>query len=334
MSEPLLGDENRVTAKRYSNSVSTTMLKSVFGFKTKIQSVALKAVSEKESQKSKYILGLQDFLHKDATQLDLISVTWHALSKWKKSVAVCCNVLTALLVLFQTGPTVENCCLDSVNQLLINIRDYWATQEHSYGYFLSQFSVVLLQRLNFLADNRSFNVHFNLSTTSSNGQSVPEVVCNEALSLLSLLLSAQNRLVTLMNNGYNLSVIVSPILPSTALSSVKRALLHLYEDSFVVYVACVALFRVLPADKVSSVEEVLRDQFCEQFNALQLLYKGFTSDEMKSYATYGYGSAVGFEISQFPSSNPLFSPPSIAPTAKLGIGSVSSMQSLECEHSR
>lgn len=300
------------------------------GIKDKFQIASLKAISrEPGCPKAKYLSVIMEFIVQDHNKFEEFVLNCHALSLWSEKVTVCCKVLVTLLVVVQTGPPLTSAGSDAACLYLTRIRDTWARADM----FLSQFAVVLMQRITFLTEHPHFAQHFNLTTTSTNCLSLPHLDSETALSILSQLLSYQSRLMTLVSLGLK-NQRNADYMRNKERETIKGALFTLYEDSYCTYVACVGILQFVSQQVKSgtysgaaSTVTVMRDLFDEQFVAVRAVYLALLDLE----STNGAGSVgnsysvIEHELSRFPEQNPLSGPlgqqyPLFNPTAQLSMG--------------
>lgn len=282
-----------------------------FGAKDKFQQASLKAVNKREAgwPKAKHMSILKDFIHKDFQKFEEFVVTCHALSPWAEKVTTCCKAMISILVLMQTGPPVSDATFEAINHFLTSIRDTWAMKDM----FLSQFAVVLIQRLGFLQEHAEFKSHFSLVSTTSNGQSLPRLDSHSSVSVLSQLLSYQSMLLNLINLGLKNQRNVG-YMRAKERETIKCSLFALYEDSFCTYVACLGILQFVnqrgnkgTLAAAASTLEIMTDLYCEQFNQLSTIFFAL-QDIGNTNSTGSGGNSYGtleHEISRLPDNNPL-----------------------------
>lgn len=310
MSDSLIdhsSDEPKPTSIRNTWQVA----QNVFGVKDKFQKAALKAVSrEAGCPKAKHLSVLKEFIQNDQSKFEEFIVTCHALAPWTEKVTTCCKAMVTMLVLMQTGPSISGQAFESVNHYLASIRDNWLGKDM----FLSQFSVVLIQRLGFLQEHGEFKNHFNLISMSSNGLSLPQLDTHTSVSVLSQLLSYQGMLINLINQGLK-NQRSSDYLRQKERETVKGALFPLYEDAYCTFVACVGILQFIHQRSgnsgtlaaAQSTVEVMLDLFNEQYASLRAVHAAL-SDILSTHSIGSMNNSYGaleYELSKLPDSNPL-----------------------------
>ena len=291
---------------------------SAFGTKDRFQKAALKAVSrEAGCPKAKHVSVLKEFIQNDYNKFEEFVVVCHALSPWSEKVTTCCKAIVAILVLLQTGPPVSDHAYEFVNHYLASIRDEWAKRDM----FLYQFSLVLTQRLSFLQEHGAFKGHFNLSTMSSNGLSLPQLDTHSSVSVLSQLLSYQGMLLNLINQGIK-NQQSSEYLRQKERETVKSALFPLYEDAYCTYVACLGILQFIRSRASSgtlaaaqSTVEVMTELFHEQFSLLRGIRRTLSDILSTNSIGNSYGT-LEHDLSKLPENFPLNAEGSTAPNTK------------------
>lgn len=314
MSSSLLDNENAPqrseVPKKASFLYSVRMASLVFGTKDQLQATTLKAVSsEKGLPRQKHVTSLIETLTMDQLKTDEIVLCCHALSHWEKKKIVSCKILILLIILMQAGFSSIQSSYESVNSLLVSIRDKWSSSDT----FLAQLAVVVSQRLNFLLDNAEFSLHFTLSSTSYNGQSLPTIDTPTSLVLLSRLLSCLERLINVINIPLRFET-RNDLLTKNELSTYRSALWVLFADAHCFYVAThhILLYIYNHRDEYSvDTVNVMRNQFDLQFISLRHIYNSLQQQQryqQNDNNSSSSSSDQGLEMTQlprFPESNPL-----------------------------
>mmetsp|Transcript_58321 Transcript_58321/g.114711 ORF Transcript_58321/g.114711 Transcript_58321/m.114711 type:complete len:325 (-) Transcript_58321:48-1022(-) len=305
-------------------SLASRTFRSMLGLKDQFQDASIKAITGGDAgPKIKYLHLMMDSIQRDHMKLEDFVITCHALAPWDKKLTICCRFLSTLLVILQTGPPVVSTAVESLNQFLTDINDVWASEDM----FVSQFSIYLQSRISFLAEHSEFSNHFNLNSTSTNGLSLPQIDPAAEVTILSQMLSMQNRLSGLIRLGLKNAEDMD-YFRAKERSAVKSALILLYEDAFCFHVANTEIFRLIfgrsastsGSDTTVGMISVLREMYDEQFTALKMIYTSLR-DTSTSFSNTGSYSALRHELSRCPEENPLSeSSASRRPASALNIG--------------